>query len=444
MGAPVGSRRKVITDIGGSFGTRVLLLPLAVASSVILARALEPAGKGDYTTAVTLVTLVVSVGSLGFAKAATYYIARGRADAAAVRGTTLGLSAANGLLLLAILLVAAVAILPEVFPEVPTSAFVLASPIALATLLRAAFEGFLRGEQRNLAVNSTTLFFSTAFVFTLGAILVLGELDATAAVAARMVAIFLAAGLAAWLVWRPARPLRLRFDWPIGRLLLAYGFPYAVVGLTQNLSYRIDILFLQGFEASEEVGYYSIAVTLAELLWFLPMAVGFVLFPRVAAMSAEGAASEVAALMRWTFAATAVAAAVLALLAEPVIRIAFGEAFLPGVTATRILLLGVVANAWYQVLSGYFLGAGRLRFVAWATAFGLAVNICLNLLLIPSFGMDGAAAASAVSYTLTGAIVFWRFIRDANVPLRTALVPTAAEVRLRSRQVAGRMRRGPR
>ncbi len=101
----------------------------------------------------------------------------------------------------------------------------------------------------------------------------------------------------------------------------------------------------------------------------------------------------------------------------------YGNAFVPAVTPLRILLVGIVASSFLQVLSSLLLGSGRLQLLVWATAMGFAINLGLNLVLIPRFGMNGAAVSSAISYSVTGLVLSMVARRAVPELGRQAMLP---------------------
>ena len=425
------SRRKLFVDIATTLGTRVLLLPLALVSSIVLARALQPEGKGVYTSAYTVAELATVLCALGVSKAGTYYIAGGREDQGAIRHAAFWLGVANGLAICAVIAAFAFLLAPIWLPGIPRSALLAAAPLGFLALTRGVWESFLRGEQRVRSINLVAIASSLCFVSLLVIATFLGDLSPVAALGLRALAAAVAVALAFWLV-SPARSgVGLgRLDRGAVRLLFGYGLPFGVIAIVQTLSYRVDYLILQGYRGSSEVGWYSIAVSNAELLWLLPAAVGFVVFPRVAA-SERDLAQESAALMRWTLAATTLCAAVLAVAATPLVELLYGDAFVPSVQPLRLLLVGVVAGTWYSVLGGYLVGRGRLRGLLAATLFGLVLNVGLNFALVPAHGMDGAAVASTISYTLTGLATAALFARERPDLARRIFMPGPREVRQR-------------
>lgn len=412
--------RKLLADIAGTVGAKLALVPLVLASSIVIARVLEPEGRGIYATVLTIAELTMLLGSIGVAKAAIYHVARARAGDADIRVAAFRLSIANGAAVTA-MLVGLAFLLPRWLPGVPTETLLLAAPLGVVALLRGLWEGFLRGEQRNHAVNGAAVAFATLFVAMVGGAWIVDALSTEVAVALRVASVTVAAALVAVLVRRRGTGLGGgRFRTSSARALVGYGIPYAAIGVLQNASYRLDILLVQGFLGSAAVGHYSIAVSFGEMLWYLPAAVGFVLLPRVAGGSG---AAETATLARWTFALTALAACCLGVAAEPLIGLLYGEAYLPAVAPLRLLLVGLVANVWYQVLSGYLLGRGRLKGLVGVTGVGLAVNVALNVVLIPRLGIGGAALASSVSYTVTGLLVLALFKWHGGIGMRSLFVP---------------------
>jgi Na+-driven multidrug efflux pump len=90
----------------------------------------------------------------------------------------------------------------------------------------------------------------------------------------------------------------------------------------------------------------------------------------------------------------------------------------------------VLAFGGASALSAYFTNhAGQPRVPAQVAALSLGINAALSLLLIPQFGMNGAALAASTSYALTVALLLQRFRRHAGLSWRQVLVPELALLR---------------
>jgi O-antigen/teichoic acid export membrane protein len=396
--------RRLLLDIGGTFGTRALVLPFNLLSGILIARLLQPEGKGLFTTVATIADLVVDIATLGVFRATTYYVARSASDRQTDRQTraaSLWLSLWLGLGS-TLLLVGAAVLAPRWAPELPPLALLLAAPMGLAAMLRSLFSATLRGEHRPNHVNVVTLAFSALLLTALALLGLTGLLSLELAVLGRTCATALAGLLALLMVLRgPVGVPWPRADWPVARALLAFGVPAAVAMFLETLHYRIDVLLIQAFLESRDVGYYSIATNAGELLWLLPSAVGLVLFPRVAATRRRDGATETTRLACWTLGLTAPAALSLGAVAELVIVPVYGAAYLPSFQPLRLLLPGLVVMSAAIVLTSSLLGQGRLRGLVVVNACSIVTNAALNVLLLPRFGLNGAAVASSLSYALT-------------------------------------------
>jgi O-antigen/teichoic acid export membrane protein len=201
--------------------------------------------------------------------------------------------------------------------------------------------------------------------------------------------------------------------WPglVGEAL-RYGWRAHLANLAWFLHYRAD-MFLVGYMAGPAaLGFYSVAVGLAEKLYMAPSAVGTVLFPRVAATAAAGAPDDVTdRACRHTLWLTLGLALILAAVGRPVIDLLYGADFLPSALPMWLLLPGVVSLALGRVVSADLNGRGRPGTVARANA-GLAVaNVALNLWWIPIWGAAGAAAATSVSYGAAALLLAWLYRR---------------------------------
>jgi O-antigen/teichoic acid export membrane protein len=212
------------------------------------------------------------------------------------------------------------------------------------------------------------------------------------------------------------------------RRLLGFGLPYAVISLAQNMNYDQDILFLTHFSSERVVGQYSTAVTIAEMLCYLPMATGFVLVARTALRTHETAAEETAFWMRFNLVASLATAAFIALTAPLVVAILYGSRYAESADYLRLLLPGVLFVTIFQVLSSFLLGRGALRVLLVASLGGAVLNAALNLWLDPAFGAVGACIATNVSYVVTAALIAIGFCRATGASLRSTVILQRSDV----------------
>jgi stage V sporulation protein B len=212
--------------------------------------------------------------------------------------------------------------------------------------------------------------------------------------------------------------------------LLAEGVKYGLRGsignIFQFLNYRLDFFLVSALRGSSAVGVYSVAVSLAELLWKIPTAAATILFPRVAAGSPGGVAFT-ARVSRMSLLLTASSAVVLTSVAHPLIQLLFGDKFSGAFIPLVLLMPGVVALSIANILASDLAGRGRPGYSSFAAGITLVVTIGLDVTLIPRYGASGAAVASSAAYAGAGVFLLVVFSRFLSVPVADLLVPRRAD-----------------
>jgi O-antigen/teichoic acid export membrane protein len=149
-----------------------------------------------------------------------------------------------------------------------------------------------------------------------------------------------------------------------------------------------------------------------------------VLLPAVSAMDDAGqGARHSARAIRHTVLWSLAAALLLAALARPLVGLLYGPAFGAAVPALWVLLAGVVALAPGKLAVSHLAAVGKAQYVSYMALAGLGLTVALDLLLIPRFGIIGAASASAAAYACSSIASLWWMRRETGIGLRQSLVP---------------------
>jgi len=174
---------------------------------------------------------------------------------------------------------------------------------------------------------------------------------------------------------------------------------------------RLDIVLVSLISGAEEAGYYGIASRFTAWLSILPGAMVAALYPYLSRRPDRDPATFRRLRAGAVFYGT-VAALAAFLIGRPLIRLVLGEEYLPawGPLALRAWVLPMMMFAHFLAIRLY--SQGQEKQVAWRTAAGLLVNLIANLLLVPSHGGMGAAAA-AVASGLTVTVLLWRLDRQS-------------------------------
>ncbi|MEH6795487.1 MAG: flippase [Rhodococcus sp. (in: high G+C Gram-positive bacteria)] len=204
---------------------------------------------------------------------------------------------------------------------------------------------------------------------------------------------------------RPSKHIEIRRWGPYLKeaVPLAIGFALTIAML------KIDMLMLSLLDTFEAVGLYSIGYKFSDMIdTFVLAAVAPISTLLVASWphdtTAFRARSRSAALLFALFGAMAVAAFVPS--AEPLIGLLYGDSFVDGAHAARLLVIGAALMS--LVMLGIFLlaSAGMQRHYPLVAMVGLVLNIGLNLFLIPRMSYDGAAVSTVVTIGTT-LVLLW-------------------------------------
>ncbi len=188
---------------------------------------------------------------------------------------------------------------------------------------------------------------------------------------------------------------------PRSRLLNFNHLSVVYVFLLSSL-YHVDVLMLEMFTTSAQVGYYKIALVIAEFLWFVPRALQSVIIQSISNLWADGKVEQITELSstvtRYTLVFTMLLAVGLAVLAEDFVPLYAGPAYIASVPPLLILLPGVLGFAIARPILAVSHAKGDLRIMIYATGLSAVINIVLNAMLIPRYGIEGAAIATSVGY----------------------------------------------
>lgn len=175
--------------------------------------------------------------------------------------------------------------------------------------------------------------------------------------------------------------------------------------LLMTLNYNIDIIFLNKIGTNYQTGIYSVAVTLANMLWLIPDAFkDVILFKSVK----EDSRSSIIKLIMFCSALAGVLVLTFVLIGKSAVLILYGKDFSEVYPVTLLLFAGTFSMILYKIIHPYYIANGKQSVVIKILIVSVISNIALNMLLIPQYGMYGAGVASIVSYNCCG--IYFLFI----------------------------------
>ena len=198
------------------------------------------------------------------------------------------------------------------------------------------------------------------------------------------------------------------------KMLTSFGSRLAGANMVNEIYHHIDIIMIGYFLTSTAVGYYAIAVSLSRFFWLVPKAMGTVAYPTI---SEYWAKKDIQAINKLVDKSTKYSACMLifsgmsvAFFAKDIITYLFTPKFLPAVLPLTILIIGTVIYGIVKSIGAIFASTGKVNLVLIITAIGAVSNILLNIALIPTYGIIGAATATTTSYLIGVGITIY-FLR---------------------------------
>ncbi|MBI5079282.1 flippase [Candidatus Wolfebacteria bacterium] len=195
------------------------------------------------------------------------------------------------------------------------------------------------------------------------------------------------------------------------------AWPMAIGGLIGSFLFNVDILMLGWWKMPEEIGYYSVAQKIVGLIYNFPGLLAIAIFPVFSRYISNNNENQIKLLTTKTIAMLFMAAIPIAtggfLLKDQIINFVYGENYAQAANVFSILIISILAIFPFSILNDLVFAYNKQKkMLAYGVAASLS-NIILNALLIPFYGIVGAAIATTFSNMLNVAML-WRFVKKIN------------------------------
>ncbi|MCK7546988.1 flippase [Marinobacter koreensis] len=420
-------RARLIRGGLGSAGIQALSRVLALALGIVLARGLGADGYGTYAYAFAIMGLLMVAAEAGVPTLLLREVAAAQSQqrwgllyGALIRAGQLVLLASTSVS------IAGMLVLTVMFDRLSPGQFyttllmLLVLPLAAMTqAIASAMRGLHRvvvGQALDMLLRPLLVLAGVGSLFLLAPALRQPEYA--------MGVQFVAAGivlLVGGLMLRRYLPAASRTE-PVEyqtRRWLSSTLPFALIGGAGIINNQADIIMLGWFGGTADVGIYRVAVQGATLVVFGLQAANAVVAPQFARLYAQGDLEKLQRLVTASARVVLLAALPLALAfvfaGGAIVTWVFGTEFVASHLPLAILALGQLANAAFGSVGFLLNMTGNERQVAralWQTAL---LNIVLNALLIPLYGMVGAAVASSISLLMWNVLLFGRVRKKLGI-----------------------------
>lgn len=419
--------RRFSRDVLWTMGVRLAIVASSMLTGIIVARWLG-AGAVGVLAALTVVTmLAITVGSLGMPSAITYRVARDNNDVRSVlvNGVLFGMISG---VIVAGLLFAIAAFSPQLFGDVPATLVVVVAAAVPVQMITALCMAIYLGLEKIRAYNAIDLALQVAVLMnSVITLIVLGAGLYTFVIVSASINVAIGLIVLLLIDRQTRHEEKQKPDRVLLGEMLRTGSKFFVAMAAGLIILRGDLLIVNYFRGSEEAGVYAVATQVVTFLHMIPNVISTMLFPRTAG------AGETSAAMTCRVTRTAVFIMILICLAAIPLALLlptlYGEAFAAVPMLFLILLPGVFLLGIETIQVQHFSGIGLPRIIPAFWLVVMALNLTLNLLLIPQLGATGAAITSTVSYIVIFAFVSIYFRTKTGLGFREAFLPRPSELK---------------
>jgi O-antigen/teichoic acid export membrane protein len=383
-----------------AFATQSLSLIYSLAISIMLARYLGTQGLGLYSLGIGLASLAVGLTGFGLSSLVTREVAKTPSQFGLYLGSTLIFSAVFSFPLA--MLVSACAGVLAGFPKQVVIVIILSACCQAMSNNRGIMYGTLRGLSRFqeiLKAEAITLLFLLSFV---GGALHYGLSIPQLIIVMTAIETLIVFSLIIY-VDRKIGKLKWNLSSKMNKYLLVSGFPIALIGLTTIVNMRSDLFILGIVRSSEDVGIFSVALTLYAGLMAYSDTVATGFFPSFAELSRKNTRefSQLSVFLLTALVAGACVASIsVGVFSQEIITILYGTSFEQAALPLSILSIGVIPMVIGRACLCFLLAMSKQDPAFYIALAGTLVHVLTSILLAPQFGAVGSAIAALLGQTV--------------------------------------------
>lgn len=385
-----------VQKVSETFTTRIMMLAVGLVTSVIIARSLGPEGRGFYAVALAVSAIGVQFGNLGLPSSNTYFVAGDRSLLPALVGNSLIVSFILGTLCTA-LAYCIFLIWPRIAPVSGVLLLLSLSwiPFGLAYLL---MQYLILGIQDVRSYNVIELGTRILSVILVGIVIFANLVTVETVFLTSLAAPVIGFAWAMRKLW-PHLKAGPSPSLSLFRKNIWYGFKAYIANLFAFLLIRTSLIIVKQMAGAEQAGYYSITVSMVDMIFMLPVVIGVILFPRLSAIADENEKWKFARKSSfWTGLLMFGLSTASALLSGPMVWLLYGKEFMPAVPAFIWMTPGIVLLSINTIYMNYFASIGMPPVTIYSPAVAFVLNVALNIYLIPILGLVGASISATLTY----------------------------------------------
>lgn len=390
---------------------QAVVLMFGYATHLWIGRVLGPGPYGVYGVVLSLQVVLGIFLNLGVPSAVSRFVAQDEVHAQAILNQALRLQVLFGAAIGILTLIASPLISAALQDKGLTPYIAFVGAVVFLQAFYPVYVQFFSGLHRFNRQALITIIYATAKL--VGAIGLIYSFQVFGAFAGFAIGGIVAALLGWW--WTRDIPKSAKTSLSM-RSFLSFAGMYVLVLAGLQILMSLDLFMVKSILKNDvQAGYYNAAVTLSRISYFLLQGLSFIILPSVSALTKPGASQHEAKafirkIIRYLIMLIVPSITLAAATSKELVILFFSRQYIPSAGPLAILMLGLGALAFFLLLVNIAAGAGKGRFALGATLTMIAGSATLGTVLIPRFGLMGAAwQTTSVSFIGLAALVWYIF-----------------------------------
>ena len=398
--------RAFLKSVSIFFSAHGVLSISMLSIGIITARLLGPEGRGAYSLFFVIVGFAISFFNLGISQSNTFYFAK-------TKNTELF---SNALFIcLAILVVVTVSTVGySKFSDIQLPLTMLIICFA-AGLMQNFLSGIILGGRYFSEYSIIQLTYSFLLV-ALTVVMIPIESTREWAIELRAAGALVTSLFVLVYLRFLLGPIKLLPNFSLLNKQIRFGLYNWVQNLIGQVNYRIYILALAYASGTADVGVFSVALLIVEVVRFVPESLSTLLFPELASINEKTEQEKlISQALRIIILITSCGSLVVYFALPIALPLIFGNEYQDSVLLAQIMIVGAVIGSLYQTLTRFFSAINKQIYSILSGVIGMVIGAPCLVIGIQSHGLNGAAMAFAIVQSCIGISLFTYFVRETNL-----------------------------
>jgi O-antigen/teichoic acid export membrane protein len=393
--------QKYFRNTAWMLGSRILSMGISFLATIYIARNLGPSNFGQLSYALSFTGLFGFIASLGTENILFRDLIKYPEKRHSLLGTTFFLKIFAGTITSALCILAAILINENDVSKTLIFILALTFPLSAFSIIFLDFQSRADSKYPSIVSLSITLILNVLKVMIIATgkgIIYLALVLLLETVLSTIFALFIYQtktkdSIALW-----------RFDKKYAYILLRDSAPLILFSAFSMIYARVDQVLIKNMMNATSVGLYDSAVRVSEVWSFIPGIILAALYPAIVNSKTNSEEIYNVRLGRLAVLLFIIAVSIaipVTFFAENIINILYGQAFIGGVIVLKIYIWAGIGTFLGILASHYLITENYRKIISFTAFFPMACNVVLNLIWIPLYGIEGAAWATLISYSLT-------------------------------------------